>query len=537
MRRLRAAALVAALVTLLPPGTGQAAFLRPSLLVIVAVDGLSQDRLLLWRKAWTGGFKELLEKGHVQAQANYAHLGTETCPGHAALSTGAPPRVTGIVGNFWYQDGQRLYCLTEPGPEGTFRSGPGNLQADALGDVLGPASRVFALAAKDRAAVMLAGRGRQHAAFWLDGKSGRFVTSDAYDRFAPAVLAVQAIADRLGPRTEQSQRVTPLLPPKRSVKIVPRKLLAERQTPGGRTAPAAAAYRDAYLTDLALAILNDDTLALGQPGRYGVDLLALSYAGPDWVAHDDGDGSTEQLDTLRRLDQQIGRLLAALRTKKGGVLLALSADHGFLPADAPRQERLATQPRGSAIQAMNDALRIQLCLPGTETPVLGMTTFNLYLNPAARKGTTGSACGPPRPVAEALRSEAPEILRLLWPDAIEAIVEPAEPAATVPPALLPFVRNSFFPGRSPDFLVFPKPGTLSHGDVKRGWGHGSHQPYDTHVPLIFWGSGIAAGCSSAPVTPYDLAPTLADYANVRLPQATGRSLRAEIVRGAGKTCR
>jgi hypothetical protein len=39
------------------------------------------------------------------------------------------------------------------------------------------------------------------------------------------------------------------------------------------------------------------------------------------------------------------------------------------------------------------------------------------------------------------------------------------------------------------------------------------------------------------VTPYDLAPTLADYANVRLPQATGRSLRAEIVRGAGKTCR
>lgn len=543
MTRRRALALLVVLACLSTASQrpGRAAYLRPTLLVIVVVDGLSQDRLDAWRRAWTGGFKELLAKGHVETQANYEHLNTETCPGHAAISTGAPPRVTGIVGNAWYQDGQRLYCLTEAGPEGTFRVGPGNLQVDGLGDVLGPSARVISLSAKDRSAVMLAGRGRQHAAFWLDARAGRFLTSDAYDRFAPAVLAVQGIVDRLGARKEKGERLTPLLPPKGSIRIVPKKKLTGKQAKRPSQAVVTAAYQDTYLTDLALEILKDRSLGFGGPDRYGVDLLALSYSGPDGVAHDDGDGSTEQLEALRRLDKQLGRLLAALKDlteKKGRVLLALSADHGFLPADAPHQLRLVTQSGGSAIRAMNEALRIQLCLPGTVTPLLGMTGWSLYLNPPAKVSNieTGAACGPPRPLGEALHAAAPEILRTVWPEAIEAIVDPTEPLSSVPPRLQTFVRNATFPGRSPDFMVFPSPGTLSHWDPTHGWGHGSHQPYDTHVPMIFWGVNVRAGCGSSAVTPYDLAPTLADFAEVRLPQATGRSLKMEIARGAGRSC-
>ena len=34
--------------------------------------------------------------------------------------------------------------------------------------------------------------------------------------------------------------------------------------------------------------------------------------------------------------------------------------------------------------------------------------------------------------------------------------------------------------------------------------------YDTHVPLVFWGVGVARGRIGGPVTPYDIAPTLHD---------------------------
>ena len=494
----------------------------PSLLVIVAVDGLSWDRLHAWRGAFHSGLAALLREGHVAAAANYAHLNTETCPGHAALSTGAPPRVTGIVGNRWIAQGERVPCVQERGPGGEARSGPGNLMVDGLGDRLGPGARVVSLSAKDRSAIMLSGRGRDHAAFWYDGAAERFVTSPAYDRGAPAVVAVQALVDRM-PRP-QSPSKWELLPGTPEVPVVPRARLAAAQVPVSAFLPRL----DTAVADLALQVLADPGLELGRSG--GTDLLALSFSAPDITAHDLGDGSEEQLDVLRRLDRQLGRLLDALRRRPAGsVLLALSADHGFLAADGPVQRPMLDGP-GRA--ALNAALRARLCLPADATPVVGLTTWNLYLDPTLRGRTTGPACGPPRDLWAALRAEVPKALLDLFPRAIATVVDPG---ATPPPALASFVANSRFPGRSGDLMVFPKPGALAGGS--KGWGHGSQHAYDTHVPLIFWGGAVPAGCSEAPSAPYDLAPTLADYAGVKLPKATGRSLRADIERSAGRTCR
>jgi arylsulfatase A-like enzyme len=58
---------------------------------------------------------------------------------------------------------------------------------------------------------------------------------------------------------------------------------------------------------------------------------------------------------------------------------------------------------------------------------------------------------------------------------------------------------------------------------QRGSGHGSHYDYDTHVPLIFWGSPFKPGETDEACAPYDLAPTLAELLGLRLPGATGTS--------------
>lgn len=501
---------------------------RPSLLVIVAVDGLSWDRLHAWRPAFDAGLATLLREGHVAAGAHYAHLNTETCPGHAALSTGAPPSITGIVGNRWMERGVRVPCLDDS-------LGPGKLAVDGLGDVLGAGARVVSLSGKDRAAIMLSGRGRQHAVFWYDGTAKGFVTSGAYDAKAPAVAAVQSLVDGMGrPANPESWDV---LPGKPKVAVVPHARLQGAQIPSaGDGFPHRSAdlfdtpFLDTALTDLALRILDDRELALGRSG--GMDLLALSFSANDMAAHDYGDGSQEELEVLRRLDRQLGRLLEALRRRPAGsVVLALSADHGFLAADGPPPQRLQLGGRG--LDAVNAALRARLCLPEDAKPVLGLTTWSLYLDPTLRGRTTGEACGAPRDLEAALRAEVPRAFRELFPRGVTAVVDPAAPP---PPALAPFVSNSRFAGRSGDLMVFPQPGAMS-GDGARGWGHGTHLAYDTHVPLIFWGAGVRAGCSEMPTAPYDLAPTLADYAGVKLPSATGRSLRAEIEKSAGRTCR
>lgn len=525
MTRARGLALGLLLLLLLAAAPGKP---RPSLLVIVAVDGLSWDRLHAWRPAFDAGLATLLREGHVAADAHYAHLNTETCPGHAALSTGATPSITGIVGNRWMERGVRVPCLQD--------LGPGKLAVDGLGDVLGPEARVVSLAGKDRSAIMLSGRGRQHAVFWFDGTAQGFVTSAAYDAKAPVVRAVQSIVDGMGkPANPGSWDVLPGTP---RVPVVPSARLRPAQVQSsGDGFPHRSAdlfdtpFLDTALTDLAVRVLDDPGLALGRAG--GLDLLALSFSSNDGAAHDYGDGSQEQLEVLRRLDRQLGRLLEALRRRPAGsVLLALSADHGFLAADGPAPQRLELGGRG--LDAINATLRARLCLPEDAKPVLGLATWHLYLDPALRGRTTGKACGVPRDLETALRAEVPRAFQTLFPRGVAAVVDPA---AKPPRALASFVANSRFAGRSGDLMVFPQPGAMSGGDGGRGWGHGTHLAYDTHVPLIFWGGAIRAGCSEAPSAPYDLAPTLADYAGVKLPAATGTSLRAAIEQSAGRTCR
>lgn len=75
----------------------------PKLALIVAIDGLSWERLESFRPYLEGGLKRLLDEGQVESECRYQHLNTETGPGHSSLGAGAPPRVTGIVANRWFE--------------------------------------------------------------------------------------------------------------------------------------------------------------------------------------------------------------------------------------------------------------------------------------------------------------------------------------------------------------------------------------------------------------------------------------------------
>jgi hypothetical protein len=544
---------------------------RPSLAVIVAIDGLSTEQLLRYRPWYVAGLKRLLDEGQVETRDRYRHINTETGPGHASLGTGAPPRVSGIVANNWLEvdpSGARLrpvYCTDsiEPDPKtGQPMPGPYRLQADSLGDRLvatSPLSRVVSVSAKDRAAIFMAGRAKPHAAYWFDRAALRFVTSPAYAPAEDAVAVVNAfnakvMGDHLGARFGREWQK--LAPPEGADK------LPQAQTPavlGDFQLPLIGLYfphvfasdprglGDAYysspvldelVADLAVSFVENPDIRLGRRGV--TDLLAVSFSSNDLVSHYYGPESEETLDVLRRVDAQIARLLNAFeRVLPGKVVLGFSADHGFSVIPEAARGRQAVSSGGRLVTSArqfsnfpdkaNRMLRDELCLAASPPAVQLGDGWTVTYTPGATR--VEGRCGPARPITRADLDEAlPRVMASLFKEEIQEVRLDSQMASWPKDEVTPFLLNDFYPGRSGDAFLVPRRRVLMHWDPARGSGHGSIQDYDTTVPLIFWGKGFKAGASDADdAAPYDLAVTLADAIGVSLPQATGKS---RLVRAA-----
>jgi hypothetical protein len=78
------------------------------------------------------------------------------------------------------------------------------------------------------------------------------------------------------------------------------------------------------------------------------------------------------------------------------------------------------------------------------------------------------------------------------------------------------VKRSFYPERSGDVVIVPKPYYLIT-DRLTGTTHGSPHPYDTLVPLLVYGPGVHAGVRDDAVTPQAAVPILAHTLGVKPP--------------------
>jgi type I phosphodiesterase/nucleotide pyrophosphatase len=576
-RRL-AAGLLCALALASATGRAQPRTDAPRLAVIVSIDGLSWEWLRRNGPWFEHGLRRLLDEGHIETNARYRHINTETAPGHAALGTGAPPRVTGIVSNRWWEarGGRMVYVSSaaQPVPEGTpgavngALQGPGNLRVATLGDRLitaQPGARVVALSGKDRSAALMAGRDRRHAAYWWDTRNGRFVTSAAYATDGGAGARGREIVERwnrgageaLKDRFGLLWRRLLAAPPKRPEPLpTPQAALEKYQLPqqgigfdhdlshderGYFASFYYSPFIDEVVAELALEFLRDPVLGLGRGPA--PDLLALSFSGNDTVSHSYGRESEETLDALRRLDRQLGRVLLALdELPKGSVVLGLSADHGFPPIpEVHRRQpgaaagRLlykdlsapATYYEPTFRDLLNRELAGELCLPMDARPILDGEGWTLvYDRPSLPLKTVAGSCGAAgRSVSTAqLDAALQRVIGRLHGGEIEQLLLvserdrwPRDQRATE------FAQNDYDKERSGDAFLFPRPNVLFHWDPARGSHHGSHHEYDAHVPLIFWGGPFRPGVSEADSAPYDLAPTLAALLGVTLSDATGTS--------------
>jgi len=85
------------------------------------------------------------------------------------------------------------------------------------------------------------------------------------------------------------------------------------------------------------------------------------------------------------------------------------------------------------------------------------------------------------------------------------------------------VTNGFHTQRNGNLVIITQPFYFVGESVTTT--HGSPYKYDTHVPVIFYGAGIAAGSFHTVSSPADIAPTLAAFLKLETPSnAMGRIL-------------
>ncbi len=523
--------------------------------VLISIDGLSQDNLLAYRSLYTSGLKRLLDEGRVHTETNYTHMNTETGPGHASLGTGALPCRHGITANEWFEPDpsgkqKSAYCVDVPnGP------GAGRLLLDTLADrlvVQHPGARVVAISGKDRGAILLAGRSPQHAVFWYDRRNSGFRTSAAYagsGAGTPAGNVLDHFNAQRAAAFKQLDEAEFVWKPLQRPDLTPLKTtgLAMHQWPVvglgfdhdlrlHSNGAAAGAYHsplvDHLSLDLALAVLDDEVMALGRDSV--PDMLLLSLSGSDNVAHYYGPESNETRDTLLRLDLELGRLLDTLERRIGRehVAVALSADHGMPPLPEPhapsreeaQRRRLYSSESTAApldlLDWLNRLIAVELCLPAGTRPILAMRSLNLFydqtLFPYKRSVKAAGVCGRTidrRDVDAALQ----QVVTTQYANQIDGLYlmsnvkgwDAGNPYTR-------FVQHDYVPVRSGDAQIVPKPDVVVFVDPIRGTGHGSPHRYDTHVPWLEWGAGVRARTVATPDTPYDIAPRLADAIGVTM---------------------
>jgi len=539
---------------------------RSRLVLQITVDQLRGDLALRGRDRWgKGGFRRLYERGAVFSDAHHGHANTETIVGHATLATGADPSVHGMVGNVWFdrKSGELHYNIEDSrynlvGSEvlGSGGASAGHAEvakavrgrspaailapsiADSIAEAGGGKAKIFAVSLKDRAAVPMAGRtGR---ALWWSDASGDFISSTfyyprsqlpAWARHWNDARSVDHIDGRawtllLEPPTYRyaARDDAPWeIPPPGMERTFPHRFDRARLGEGFYAAVEASPFGDELLVDFVRALLRAEDLGHDEV----VDYLSVALSATDFIGHRYGPDSLEIEDAVLRLDRQVEALLDAVddAAGHGRTLVVLSSDHGVAqpPAQLIGQGKSAGRVVLSAIEKSAGMQKVAKKFGGLYIRQQWPPYIYLDNDAIARKKLDLET------VARALAAEIAraEGVEAAWTRGqIMSGELPDTDAARA-------VRRSFHPDRSGDIHVVPRPGWQIAFEIPSAsqfaTGHGTPWRYDTFVPLIFQGPGVARVEVGRRVEAIDVAPTIAALLGIAAPARASGQVLVEAV--------
>ena len=511
---------------------------RPKLVVGIVIDQMRYDYLYkYWDKYGDGGFKRLLKNGFSCEHTMIGYVPTYTGPGHAAIYTGCGPAVNGIVANDWCEvaKGSKLYCVEDTTvssvgvkmkAEG--KMSPRNLYTTTITDELRYSnnfhSKVIGISLKDRGSILPAGHtGR---AYWYEGASGNFISSTYYGDSLPAWVNrfnnkklpekylssdwntmypintyTESTADDMDYEGTFNNEAKPVFPHKLA-SVKGDGFDAVRSTPWGNT----------LLMELAKDAIDGEELGK----REVTDFLAVSFSSTDYVGHRYGPDAIETEDTYLRMDKDLAEFLDYLDKKLGkeNVLVFLTADHGA--AQNPKYLSTKSVPAGAFPgEKFADSLKKYLALKYDSAKlVTAYMNQQVYLN---------------HKLIEAKKLnykeiEADVIAFSAKMPGVSSVISATELTAGKMEGINGMIKKGYNKARSGDVVLTLFPAWFD-GKAK-GTTHGSAYPYDTHIPLLWYGWHIKPGSTNAEVEITDIAPTLAGLLHIQMPDgADGRPIQ------------
>ena len=495
----------------------------PTLVVLITVYQLRGDYLDRWRGQFTGGFKRLLEEGAYFSDAHQDHAVTETAPGHASLLSGRFPRSTGITRNLaGVQDPASPVIEIARGAPAS----PARFRGTTLVDWMtatSPRTRALSVSYKDRGAILPVGRSKQEV-FWYVGEL--FTTSTWYRDTLPDWVRrfnagpVRSYAGRewnllLGPEAYPEPDSVPIEARQAGARVVFPYRLSDSAEVSARQLPAFP-FMDEVTAAFALEGLEQFGLGRGPH----TDVLAVSFSTLDLIGHRFGPDSREVHDQLLRLDRTLGRFLDSLfrLRRPGGIMLALSAAHGVTPFPELNGRITPAPVRVDLGEAFRAAERVIAAAKGNPG-ALDFESGGLFVE-------RDSVRVPAATVREAVDSFMVAARRIPGVMRVDRFAGLPRDTTKQDPISRRWLQ--MFPPDVPVEAVV----TLTPGSYWNSYNaamHGAPHNYDSHVPLIFWGTAFKPGRYTGFVRTVDLAPTLAQALRVKpTERLDGRPLTAAL---------
>jgi predicted AlkP superfamily pyrophosphatase or phosphodiesterase len=523
-------------ITATAPATATNTLPRPKLVVGIVVDQMRWDYLYrFYDRYQNNGFKRLLNEGFSCENTLIDYIPTVTAAGHTCIYTGSVPAIHGIAGNdFIIQaTGKSVYC-TEDSTVKTVGStstagemSPRNLLTTTVTDELKLAtnfrSKVIGIALKDRGGILPAGH-TANAAYWFDDKNGSWISSTYYMKELPQW--VKDFNDQKLPEAYLKSDWVPLYPIDTYVQTLPDNSKYEGKFKGADapTLPVKTSalykgnsgmirstpYGNTLTLDMAVAAINGEQL-----GQHDVtDFLAVSFSSPDYVGHQFGPNSVEIEDTYLKLDRDMASFLTFLDAKlgKGNYTVFLTADHGAahntaflndhgIPANVWDEAVI----RDSLNKFLQDKYKV-------EKLVINFGNYQINFNNAKIKYAQLNK--------DALIKDAIEFMEKQKGVAFMVDMRHAQ-TANIPEELRTRIINGYSAEHSGIIQIILQPGWFTgHGSGDSGptgTTHGTWNPYDTHIPLVFMGWGIPHGHLNRETHMTDIAPTVAALLHIQAP--------------------
>ena len=517
---------------------------RPKLVVGIVVDQMRWDYLYRYYNRYgTGGFKRLLDEGFSCDNTLINYLPSYTAVGHSTIFTGSVPALHGIAGNDWTDQlsGKLIYCTSDSTVQSVGnesedgKMSPRNLLVSTITDELRLATnfkaRVVGVSLKDRASILPAGHAAT-AAYWFDDASGHFISSSYYMKELPEWVNTYNGRNKVGQLIEKGWNT--LYPLNTYVNSDMDDKPYEGKFKGETSSAFPHAVNETYKqnkasfrsTPFGNTITLDFAKAAVDAYQLGngtsTDFLTINCASTDYVGHMFGPNSIEVEDTYLRLDQELASFLQLLDAKvgKGQYLVFLSADHGAAHAiDFMKEHELPAD--FWYVKPLTDTLN-KILSDKFNTPGLVRSIMNYQVNFNLSKINTAHLD------YAAIKKAAVEFLQLQ--PGINYAVDVAELGkAPIPEPIKTMIANGYNFKRSGGIQIVLTAGWFE-GYSKTGTTHGTWNPYDTHIPLLFYGWNIKHGNTNHETHMTDIAATLAALLHVQMPNGCIGHVIEEVIK-------